>query len=112
LSKAATKGTEFNRKDLFTQHLIRMHAPFSVKRQQKKNPDWEQRLKDLAISCLRTKREAPTELRCPVQACGVVFEGDSCWDERMEHVGKHLEKAAREVERSIKKTMSFLSVGH
>jgi len=23
-----------------------------------------------------------------------VFEGQACWDERMEHVGKHLEKAA------------------
>lgn len=88
------KGSEFNRKDLFTQHLRRMHAPFSVKRMQKKNPDWEEKLKELAVSCLRVKRQAPTRLLCPLQGCGMVFEGPSCWDDRMEHVGKHLEKAA------------------
>jgi len=26
------KGNEFNRKDLFTQHLRRMHAPFAIKK--------------------------------------------------------------------------------
>jgi hypothetical protein len=90
----AVKGSEFNRKDLFTQHLRRMHAPFAVKRMQKKNPEWEERLKELAVSCLRVKRQAPARLMCPVQGCGTVFEGQSCWDDRMEHVGKHLEKAA------------------
>jgi hypothetical protein len=88
------KGSEFNRKDLFTQHLRRMHAPFAVKRQQKKNPDWEEKLKELAVSCLRVKRQAPTRLNCPLPACGAVFEGLTCWDDRMEHVGKHLEKVA------------------
>ena len=71
-----------------------MHAPFAVKRMQKKNPEWEERLKELAVSCLKVKRQAPTRLQCPVLACGTVFEGSSCWDDRMEHVGKHLEKAA------------------
>jgi hypothetical protein len=91
------KGSEFNRKDLFTQHLRRMHAPFSVKRQQKKNPEWEERLKELQISCLRVKRQAPTKLTCPLPSCDAVFEGSSCWDDRMEHVGKHLEKAAASI---------------
>ena len=89
-----TKGSEFNRKDLFTQHLRRMHAPFAVKRMQKKNPEWEEKLKELAVSCLKVKRLPPTRLLCPVGNCGTVFEGQSCWDDRMEHVGKHLEKAA------------------
>ncbi|KAE9378343.1 hypothetical protein N431DRAFT_329622 [Stipitochalara longipes BDJ] len=89
-----TKGSEFNRKDLFTQHLRRMHAPFQVKRMQKKNPEWEEKLKELAVSCLRVKRQPPARLLCPVGSCGTVFEGLSCWDDRMEHVGKHLEKAA------------------
>jgi hypothetical protein len=88
------KGSEFNRKDLFIQHLRRMHAPFAVKRMQKKNPEWEERLKELAVSCLKVKRQAPTRLQCPVPACGTLFEGTSCWDDRMEHVGKHLEKTA------------------
>jgi hypothetical protein len=91
---AIVRGSEFNRKDLFTQHLRRMHAPFSVKRMQKKNPEWEDRLKELQVSCLRVKRQAPTKLSCPLASCDAVFEGTSCWDERMEHVGKHLEKAA------------------
>ena len=93
--KGGGKGTsEFNRKDLFTQHLRRMHAPFSVKRQNKKNVEWEDKLKELQVSCLRVKRHAPVQLACPVRDCGQIFEGGSCWDERMEHVGKHLEKAA------------------
>ncbi|PMD25521.1 hypothetical protein NA56DRAFT_546282, partial [Hyaloscypha hepaticicola] len=89
-----TKGSEFNRKDLFIQHLRRMHAPFAVKRMQKKNPEWEEKLKELAMSCLKVKRQAPSRLQCPAPACGTIFEGSSCWDDRMEHVGKHLEKAA------------------
>ena len=88
------KGSEFNRKDLFTQHLRRMHAPFAVKRQNKKNQEWEDRLKDLQSSCLRVKRQPPMKLACPLQDCDGFFEGQSCWDDRMEHVGKHLEKAA------------------
>ena len=93
-SNGVVKGAEFNRKDLFTQHLRRMHAPFSVKRQNKKNAEWEERLKELQVSCFRVKRQPPTRLTCPVEECGVVFEGGNCWDDRMEHVGKHLEKAA------------------
>jgi hypothetical protein len=91
---ALVKGGEFNRKDLFTQHLRRMHAPFAVKRQNKKNSEWEQRLKDLQVSCLRVKRQPPTQLACPLNDCDGFFEGATCWDDRMEHVGKHLEKAA------------------
>lgn len=92
--KSGIKGSEFNRKDLFTQHLRRMHAPFAVKRQNKKNAEWEEKLKELQVSCLVVKRHPPTRLACPVQDCGVVFDGSTCWDERMEHVGKHLERAA------------------
>jgi len=88
------KGSEFNRKDLFTQHLRRMHAPFAVKRMNKKNQEWEDKLKELQVSCLRVKRQPPTKLACPLHDCDGFFEGASCWDDRMEHVGKHLEKAA------------------
>ncbi|KAH6674415.1 hypothetical protein B0J14DRAFT_40371 [Halenospora varia] len=92
--KTQTRGSEFNRKDLFTQHLRRMHAPFSVKRQNKKISAWEEQLKELQTSCLIVKRQAPMRLSCPVQNCNVLFEGAGTWDDRMEHVGKHLEKAA------------------
>lgn len=88
------KGSAFNRKDLFTQHLRRMHAPFDVKRKNKKNPEWENTLKELQVSCVRVKRSPPTSLECPLLDCDSTFEGANCWDDRMEHVGKHLEKAA------------------
>jgi len=94
LGACGKKGSEFNRKDLFTQHLRRMHAPFAVKRQNKKNAEWEEKLKELQVSCSVVKRHPPTRLACPLRECGTVFEGSSCWDDRMEHVGKHLEKAA------------------
>ncbi|KAF5877082.1 putative transcription factor c2h2 protein [Botrytis fragariae] len=96
------KGAEFNRKDLFTQHLRRMHAPFEVKRKGKKNVEWEVRVKVLQSSCERSRREAPERLGCPMRGCaerneglGVWFEGRGCWDERMEHLGKHLESVGK-----------------
>lgn len=94
-------GSEFNRKDLFTQHLRRMHAPHSVKRKKEVDEKWEKELKDLQVSCLKVKREAPTKLGCCVDGCPAVFEGPNTWDDRMEHVGKHLEKAAAAGERDI-----------
>jgi hypothetical protein len=93
-SRNKNGGNEFNRKDLFTQHLRRMHSPFSVKRQQKKNTEWEDRIKELQISCLKVRRTPPTKTKCPVRTCGQLFEGPTSWDDRMEHVGRHLEKAS------------------
>ncbi|CAD6444422.1 cd5a1669-0874-4a7a-b7c4-cb63ff471841 [Sclerotinia trifoliorum] len=87
------KGAEFNRKDLFTQHLRRMHAPFEVKRKGQINREWEERMRGLQRSCEKVRREAPSRLGCPVTGCTTAwFEGIACWDERMEHLGKHLER--------------------
>ena len=93
-AEGITRGSEFNRKDLFTQHLRRMHVPLPVKRK-KAGTDavWEETIKTLQQTCLKTKRQAPTRLACPV--CGNMFEGNGCWDDRMEHVGKHLESQAQ-----------------
>jgi hypothetical protein len=97
-----SKPAEFNRKDLFTQHLRRMHTPFQVKRNKdRKNAEWEEKLKDLQRECLITKREPPMQLACPLQSCGVHFEGQGTWDDMMEHVGKHLEKAASGLGESV-----------
>lgn len=88
-----TGGIEFNRKDLFTQHLRRMHNP--EKRTSKKNVDcvkWEETIKELQVECLVMKRESPRELGCMVSGCGAIFKGRGAWDERMEHVGRHLER--------------------
>ncbi|GKT90894.1 C2H2 finger domain-containing protein [Colletotrichum tofieldiae] len=33
-------------------------------------------------------------MRCPAGDCGHEFNGPQAWDERMEHVARHLERAA------------------
>lgn len=92
-----SRGNEFNRKDLFTQHLRRMHAPAQVKRSGssadvKAQADWEAQVKDMQHSCLVTRRRPPQQSACPKPGCGIVFDGASAWDDWTEHVGRHMER--------------------
>lgn len=94
---AEGKGNEFNRKDLFTQHLRRMHAPFHVKRAMTKGDtkllaDWEESVKNMQQSCLVTRRQPPQRSACPKPGCQHEFSGAGSWDEWTEHVGRHMEK--------------------
>ncbi|KAF5021862.1 hypothetical protein F66182_6089 [Fusarium sp. NRRL 66182] len=96
-STAEGKGNEFNRKDLFTQHLRRMHAPFQIKRaiakgDSKLQSEWDTHVKDMQQSCLVQRRLPPQRSACPKQGCQSIFEGPSSWDEWTEHVGRHMEK--------------------
>ncbi|KAK5632124.1 hypothetical protein RRF57_007838 [Xylaria bambusicola] len=91
------KGNEFNRKDLFTQHLRRMHAPFAIKKalakgDSKLQVEWETHVKDMQQSCLVTRRRPPQSSACPKADCASIFEGPTSWDEWTEHVGRHMEK--------------------
>ncbi|KAG6113799.1 hypothetical protein E4U14_001627 [Claviceps sp. LM454 group G7] len=91
------RGNEFNRKDLFTQHLRRMHAPFQIKRaispgDARIQTDWEAHVKEMQTSCLVTRRQPPQRAACPKHDCHKSFEGQSAWDEWTEHVGRHMEK--------------------
>ena len=91
------KGNEFNRKDLFTQHLRRMHAPFQIKRPATKadakiQAEWELHVRSMQQSCLISRRYPPQKSACPNAACRSVFEGVGSWDEWTEHVGRHMEK--------------------
>lgn len=91
------KGNEFNRKDLFTQHLRRMHAPFQIKRtiakgDSKLMAEWDAHVKEMQQSCLVTRRHPPQKSACPRKECNAVFEGPTSWDEWTEHVGRHMEK--------------------
>lgn len=91
------KGNEFNRKDLFTQHLRRMHAPFAIKKaiakgDSKLQLEWETHVKDMQTSCLVTRRQPPQRSACPKADCSNVFEGTGSWDDWTEHVGRHMEK--------------------
>ena len=88
-------ANDFNRKDLFTQHQRRMHAPWTAggnKRQpteEEKNL-FEQSLEDVRARCWVEQRKPPSQSRCGF--CGKAFCGSQSWDERMEHVGRHFEK--------------------
>ncbi|KAM3432708.1 hypothetical protein NHJ13734_006766 [Beauveria thailandica] len=92
------KGNEFNRKDLFTQHLRRMHAPLEVKRALAKGDngqqqsEWESYVREMQQTCLIQRRHAPQQSSCPKPGCANSFEGPTAWDEWTEHVGRHMEK--------------------
>lgn len=91
------KGNEFNRKDLFTQHLRRMHAPFAIKKaiakgDSKLQLEWETHVKEMQATCLVIRRSPPQRSACPKSDCSNVFEGAGSWDDWTEHVGRHMEK--------------------
>tara|TARA_R110002003_G_scaffold59_30_gene5416 strand:+ start:10075 stop:11571 length:1497 start_codon:yes stop_codon:yes gene_type:complete len=83
---------DFNRKDLFTQHLRRMHAApkENHSRSTKEFPVTEDNLPGHQTRCLQSLRTAPQQSSCLF--CERTFEGPLSWDERMEHIGRHLEK--------------------
>lgn len=97
-------GAIFNRKDLYTQHVRRMHAnSTTVKsaRQLKSSPDSEARIRQLQAEAEHTRCELPRRMTCPVGECDEEFSGSTAWDDRMEHVAKHLEKASEGIEPSV-----------
>ncbi|EUC43542.1 hypothetical protein COCMIDRAFT_100585 [Bipolaris oryzae ATCC 44560] len=83
---------DFNRKDLFTQHLRRMHAAPKDKSHQstKEYPVTEANLPEHQNRCNRKLRDPPQYSSCLF--CNSEFEGATSWDERIEHIGHHLEK--------------------
>ncbi|KAH8671020.1 hypothetical protein BX600DRAFT_509731 [Xylariales sp. PMI_506] len=90
-------GVIFNRKDLYTQHVRRMHVPLNVKKQvkQKKTvPEWESHIRTLQSDALKLRCDLPDYMECPSSGCSTKFRGPTAWDDRMEHVARHLEKAA------------------
>ena len=84
---------DFNRKDLFTQHLRRMHAAHgSGARHMKEHPVNEDNIQEHQTRCYLQLRCAPQQSICPFSGCDKEFIGPASWEERMEHVGRHLEK--------------------
>ncbi|KAF2253024.1 hypothetical protein BU26DRAFT_213249 [Trematosphaeria pertusa] len=83
---------DFNRKDLFTQHLRRMHAapPNQSARSQREYPVTEENIGEHQSRCYQKLRDAPPQSRCLF--CDETFSGPSSWENRIEHVGRHLEK--------------------
>ncbi|KAI8672670.1 hypothetical protein LRP88_02816 [Fusarium phalaenopsidis] len=104
-SKDPTHGRIFRRKDLFTQHIRRMHAPAHVVKAEKdKNlpSDWVAQEKMMQNRAVRQRCELPLFMRCPAQNCRLEFNnGTKTWDNRMEHVAIHLERAASNEEPAV-----------
>ncbi|KAL8721151.1 MAG: hypothetical protein Q9225_002109 [Loekoesia sp. 1 TL-2023] len=95
---------DFNRKDLFTQHLRRMHGPGSSASRPAKD-NFDNGIDAIRRRCWIPLRDSPPKSICgycaphssrsPENAAArkpVVFSGKGSWDDRMEHVGRHLEK--------------------
>ncbi|KAH6985972.1 hypothetical protein BKA56DRAFT_613378 [Ilyonectria sp. MPI-CAGE-AT-0026] len=97
-SGKTTLGRPFRRKDLYTQHVRRMHPPSpptDVRRSNKNaSRGRDDPLKAMQDSAFRKRCEMPTHMRCPVLGCTQQFQGEKTWDDRMEHVARHLERAA------------------
>lgn len=81
---------DFDRKDLFTQHIKRMHAPPASASHTDKAA-FDASIPEIQDRCHRQLRSPPPRSRCPY-CPNKVFEGSGSWTERLEHVGKHLEK--------------------
>ncbi|ATY59516.1 Zinc C2H2 [Cordyceps militaris] len=95
------KDIEFNRKDLFTQHLWRIHAPLEVKALAKgdnsqQQSEWDSYTRDMQTTCFIQRRRPPQRSSCPKPGCITTFEGPTSWNEWMEHVGRHMEKGEGE----------------
>ncbi|KAM7209202.1 zinc finger protein ZIC 5 [Naviculisporaceae sp. PSN 640] len=122
-------GVIFNRKDLYTQHVRRMHMPPQIKKSLKQqqqqqaaaassqscssstkkssNPtdtstillntqaEWDTRLRAFQSRAIRERCKLPLMMTCPASHCDMTFHGEDSWDQRMEHVARHLEKAAQ-----------------
>lgn len=89
-----TGGTVFNRKDLYTQHVRRMHVPDMYKdfvARKEHHPDWDRMLRCMQDNAERKRCELPTYMECPAPDCIAEFRGANAWDDRMEHVARHLD---------------------
>lgn len=99
---------DFNRKDLFTQHCRRMHAPWVEQRKnendvsKKERDAFEKQLDIIRKRCWVDHRQAPVQSTCGICKAGFVDGGKSgsvsAWDQRMEHVGRHFERQGYKAE--------------
>ncbi|KAK0388307.1 hypothetical protein NLU13_4552 [Sarocladium strictum] len=93
-------GSIFNRKDLYTQHVRRMHLG-AESHDKKAFKEAEARLKVLQEAAKKKRCELPLFMECPAVKCSQVFRGPTAWDDRMEHVACHLSRAASGKEEDV-----------
>ena len=89
---------DFNRKDLFTQHILRMHSAQSEQpnaRGGKSKSEAQRRYEDTeAARCRRTMRQPPEACRCIL--CEQSLSGPGSWEQCIDHIGRHLDTAAKD----------------
>ncbi|KAJ5875093.1 uncharacterized protein N7473_012440 [Penicillium subrubescens] len=98
-SPPPSQPNDFNRKDLFTQHQRRMHAPWLQAGRRRTPTDtehaaFETGLEEVRRRCWHGLRTLPQQSHCGF--CREVFSGEGSWDVRMEHVGRHFERDDRQ----------------
>lgn len=101
----AKAPNDFNRKDLFVQHVRRMHpvaAPVAQARSRRKRsgraqtlalarePGVQAALNEAAERCAVGEGAPPSGCACLF--CEERFEGEGCLGEYMEHVGRHMDE--------------------
>ncbi|MCJ1278526.1 hypothetical protein MMC21_006343 [Puttea exsequens] len=84
---------DFDRKDLFTQHVKRMHGPANNARRAEKDA-FNASIEAAQVRCKMEVRDPPTNTICPFCPSLPPFES---WEDRLEHIGKHLEKGEVDV---------------
>ncbi|KXT06745.1 hypothetical protein AC579_3982 [Pseudocercospora musae] len=100
--RADRKPNDFNRKDLFVQHVRRMHSLHKTSPSKRNSasktrgdiPD-EHYLNNEANRCYRRLRDAPDSTNCIF--CDQHFHGHGSWEERMEHIGRHMENVRKDM---------------
>lgn len=92
---------DFNRKDLFTQHVRRMHDSSSLMTsyaisthgeddKSQANGIPESVMAEYQSRCYKKLRSHPPRSGCLF--CTQIFEGEGSWEQRMEHLGSHFER--------------------
>lgn len=103
------KPNDFNRKDLFIQHVRRMHPVETISTSTKKTTKQsgkpikgtseDHALSVLAERCFKQDRSPPTESGC--HFCEATFEdiddaSQAPWDKRLEHIAHHMENGKKD----------------
>lgn len=107
-----TRPNDFNRKDLFIQHLRRMHhkpsedtsnktAAGATKSRTSSSATSTNLIDDTDPAIVAAEQRCYIRVRHPPSRsccllCSADFEGPGSWEERMEHVGRHFEQHKKE----------------
>ncbi|SMY26862.1 unnamed protein product [Zymoseptoria tritici ST99CH_1A5] len=98
LCRRGNKTYNFNRKDLYFQHVRRMHAEELGSFDNRSHGDTSSEdavvLHEAASRCYVKLRTPPPNSRCLF--CDDEFHGSGSWEQRIEHISGHLEAAKKE----------------